>query len=526
MQDDNLSLNFELTEAEATSAPLPAAPRALRPYQDAVIGDVRGLLRQGKKRIMLYLPTGAGKTEIAAAVLRMATEKESRALFVCHRIELVNNASQRFYGVNLPHGIIQGGNTRSTWQGILVCSIQTLTRRMVDHADLIIVDEAHRCAASRDYHKLFAAFRNIPIIGLSATPFSKGLAKHHDDIGGALFEDIVIGATIPELIAQGFLVDCDIYGPSEPDLSGVKIVAGDYHQEQLGKAVDQPKLIGDIVAHWKRLGAGKQTICFATNVAHSKNIVREFLEAGVAAGHIDAYTPEWERQRIIKAFRSGSITVLSNVGVLCEGFDCPAAAVMILARPTRSLILYVQMAGRVLRPAEGKDRAIILDHSGTARRLGFPTDELPIFLDDGKPRTSDGAAPREKPKAEPKLCASCAYLKPAKVHTCPKCGFKPEIQSDVETEDGALTKMRRKASSEMKPDQKAQFFAELLGLAQERGKAQSWVLANYRAKTNEWPARKHGVAPAMPSQATRDWVKSRQIRWAKAQAKMNNRDAA
>lgn len=512
MLDRDLFAEFETPAA-------PVVPRALRPYQNGLIDQVRDFLRQGRKRVLAYLPTGAGKTEVAGEIFKNAAEKKRRALFVCHRIELVKNASDRFSKLGIGHGIIQGENTRSTWQGILVCSIQTLTRRMVDSCDLIIVDEAHRCAASRDYHKLFARFKDVPIIGLSATPFAKGLAKEHEAIGGPLFEDIVIGATIPQLIEDGFLVDVDIYGPSEPDLTGVKVVKGDYDQKQLGERVDQPKLVGDIVAHWQKLGRGQQTICFATNIAHSKHIAAEFAAAGIAAGHIDAYTEEWERDRIIKSFRNGDITVLSNVGVLCEGFDCPAAAVMILARPTKSLTLYIQMAGRVLRPYEGKERALILDHSGTAKRLGFPTDELPLELDDGKPKTSEGSA-REKPKPLPKICAKCSFLKPPKVHICPACGFKPERQSEIETEDGALQKMARGKKTGLTPEQKAQFLAELKGLANERSKSQGWVLANYRARTQEWPAGRNKHLPAAPpSQTTRDWVKHRQIAWAKTRQK-------
>lgn len=483
-------------------------------------GEYFGFELDGDKLFLLADFSVTHNTECAGEIFKSAAQKSKRALFVCHRIELVKNASDRFYKLGIAHGIVQGSNTRSEWSGILVCSIQTLTRRMVESAELIIVDEAHRCAASRDYHKLFARFKDIPIIGLSATPFAKGLAKEHEAIGGPLFEDIVIGATIPQLIQDGFLVDCDIYGPSEPDLSGVKIVAGDYHKEQLGEAVDQPKLVGDIVSHWQKLAGGQQTICFATNIAHSKHIAAEFAAAGIPAGHIDAYTEEWERERIIRAFRAGDITVLSNVSVLSEGWDCPSAAVMILARPTRSMILWIQMVGRILRPFDGKHRALVLDHSGTARRLGFPTDELPLELDDGKPKTSEGGGSAEKPKPLPKICAKCSFLKPPKVHICPACGFKPERQNEIEVEEGSLSKMRRGASKDMTPAHKAQFYAELKGLARERNKSQSWVLANYRAKTNEWPAPQNkNIAPTAPSQATRDWIKSRQIAWAKSKNK-------
>ncbi|MFA5266221.1 MAG: helicase-related protein, partial [Opitutaceae bacterium] len=244
--------------------------------------------------------------------------------------------------------------------------------------DFAIVDEAHSCAGSEAYRELFSRNNNIPIIGLSATPFSKGLGKHYDSMCGPMFESIVVGATIPELIEGGFLVDVDIYAPSEPDLTGVKIVAGDYEEKGLGEAVDKPRLVGDIVSHYLRLANGKRTIVFATNVAHSQHIVATFQESGISARHVDGYMKEDERRPIIDAFKRGEFNVLSNCSLLAEGFDCPETEAIILARPTKSLIRYIQMAGRALRPHHSKDKALILDHSGTVRKLGFPTDELPL----------------------------------------------------------------------------------------------------------------------------------------------------
>lgn len=165
---------------------------------------------------------------------------------------------------------------------------------------------------------------------------------------------------------------------------------------------------------------------------------------------------------------------------------------------------------------------MILDHSGTARRLGFPTDELPLELDDGKPKVNEGGS-REKATPLPKLCSKCSFLKPAKVHTCPVCGFKPERQSEVESEDGDLKKMSRgPKKTDMTPAEKAQFFAELKGLAAERGKSNGWVLANFKNRTGHWPHNKNSIAAQAPSQATRDWVKSRQIAWAKSRSNPAN----
>jgi superfamily II DNA or RNA helicase len=500
------------------------APLVLRPYQENAITSLRERLQSSVRRIILYAPTGSGKTEIAGAIVRAALAKDKRVLFVCHMLELITQTSARFYGMNLPHGILQGDNTRGLYNNLVIGSIQTIDRRKVDDFDLIIVDEAHACAASKAYHRLFARFKDRVIIGLTATPFARGLGRHHDAMGGTLFQELIAAATIRELIRDGYLVDCDIFGPTEPDLSQVKIVAGDYHEEQLAEAVDKPALIGDIVGHKIRHATGQQAIVFAVNIAHSKHIVEQFRERGVTAEHIDAYTPDHERKRIIREFRQGKVEILSNVSVLAEGFDVKAVSVMILARPTRSLTRYIQMAGRVLRTAPGKTKALIFDHSGTCRRLGFPTEDLPLELDDGKPKTSSGSKAKEKPL--PKLCVSCSYLKPAKVHKCPNCGFAPEKRSDVEVADGELKRLSKAERTHMKVEE-ARLWAELRWIQEERGHKPGWVWHKFIAKTGHKPAREiRGTAPRRPSADTLSWLKSQAIRWAHSKNNQANNRAA
>jgi len=315
-----------------------------------------------------------------------------------------------------------------------------------------------------------------------------------------MFDGLVIGATIRDLIDDGYLVDYEIYAPGEPDLSQVKIVAGDYQQDQLGEAVDKPELVGDIVTHWLRLAKGQQTICFATNILHSKHICDEFEKHNIPAGHIDAYTPAEERKRIIDAFKANRIRVLCNVSVLAEGFDVPAAACMILARPTKSLVRYIQMAGRVLRPFEGKEVAIMLDHSGTAKRLGFPTDDLPLVLDDGKPRESVAHEAKDK---LPKMCVKCSYMKPVGVHQCPKCGFLPERKSEIETADGELVRLERKKKREMTTEQKADFYGELKTYAAEKGYKSGWAANKFKERTGVWPNHYKDVPKVLLCEYTR-----------------------
>lgn len=516
----------DLGEFSAATEPRrgPSVDVALRPYQQHGLDLLRESLRRGNRRVMFYLPTGGGKTECAAAIFLAATAKGKSAAFICNRIELVGQASRRFHGVGLDHGILQADNSRGEWKRVLVGSIQTIASRGISEFDLIIVDEAHGCAASAAYHKVFEQFKDVPIIGLSATPFVKGLGKEHAAIGGKLFEDLVVPTTIRGLIDLGFLVDVEIFGPSEPDLSEVKIVAGEYHQGQLEEAVDKGALIGDIVEHWKKLAGNQRTICFATSIEHSKHIVEQFQAEEIPAAHIDAYTPENERRIIIDAFKRGEYLILSNCAVLAEGFDCPAAAVMILARPTRSLARYIQMAGRVLRPAEGKTKALILDHSGTARRLGFPTDDLPLELDDGKPRKQSNS---ERKEPLPRLCPNCSYLMPPRTPTCPACG-RQRSREEMWVIEGELKKLERgaeksdakRSNREWTWDQKAVFMGELRQIAFEHGYREGWAANKYRERFDVWPndPRVREAPRMMVSEATRKWVKSRAIAWAKGNA--------
>lgn len=476
----------------------------LRPYQVAAVDKVRHAMCEGKLRVLLYSPTGSGKTEVAMEIVRGALNKGKRVAFIANRIELISGASRRFGTAGIAHGVLQGANTVNLHSPVLIASIQTVASRGLPPVDLIIVDEAHGCAGSKAYQDLLLKKHNlVPVIGLSATPFSPGLGK--------IFEELVSAATIRELIDLDYLVDCEIYSPSEPDLTGVKIVSGDYQPTQLGKAVDKQELVGGIVKHWLKLADRKPTVCFATNIAHSLHIVEQFRAAGASAEHIDCHTKPEERAATLARVASGETTIISNVAVLAEGWDCPAVEVMILARPTRSLIRYIQMAGRVLRPASGKTRALLLDHSGTALQLGFPTDDLPLVLDNGKGDTS-GKRQREEPKAEE--CAKCSFIRPPKVHACPKYGFAPERQNDVEVVEGELVKQVRASKRPLTKSHKQHAYSQLISIANARGYQDGWVSNKYREFFGMWPRSLNKVSAA-PSEEILDWVKSRQIAHAK-----------
>jgi superfamily II DNA or RNA helicase len=517
----NLLLSEEKRREEIRSKPpcqvgsILANALTLRPYQAAAVQNLRSSLAGGVVRQMLCSPTGSGKTEIGMALVKGAIAKHKRVAFLCNRVHLVEQTSRRFLRSGIKHGIIQGANTTRTYENVLVASIQTVARRDLPDVDLLIIDEAHTVAGSKDYRNVIAMAKGVPVIGLSATPYAKGLGKHYDELGGALFEQMIVAATIPELIADGFLVDCDVYAPSEPDMTGIKQSRNafgeiDYSDADVGRATDKPELIGDIVTHWLKLASGTPTVCFASNIPHSKHIVEQFLAAGVAAEHIDCYTDEDERKAILQRIETGETLIISNVGILCEGWDFPACKTLILARPTRSLIRYIQMAGRVLRPHESKERALILDHSGMVTRLGFPTDEFPLELDDGKPKSASAPAPREKPL--PKACPKCNYLKT--VHTCPVCGFATEKQSAVEVQDGDLVLLDKRKTKATKMDKQA-FYSQLLAIASTKGYREGWISHKYREYFGVWPKGLEDVATE-PTEEVRNFLKHLQIRHAKA----------
>ncbi len=504
--------------------PLAGGIISLRPYQEQALAKTRAALAAGNKRVLLYSPTGSGKTTMAEAMIRSAVAKGGRVVFVANRTQLVGQASRHLQRAGIPHGILQADNTRDLHERVLVASIDTIaTRGVPDDVSLFVIDEAHAVAGSKKYRDLLFRYNRVPCVGLSATPFSPGLGKHYDELHGALFQDLVAAATIRDLIDQRHLVDCDVYAPVEPDLTGVKSQRGiggelDYNEKQLAEAVDKPSLTGEIVAHWFKHAAGKPTVVFACNIAHSQHIVAEFEKAGVTAAHIDYHHDDEERAAILDGFNQGRYTVLSNSALLAEGWDAPHAEVMILARPTRSLIRYIQAAGRVLRPFPGKERALILDHSGTALRMGFPTDDLPLVLDDGTANKAGTRKQEERKPSEPKACPACKYVRPAGVHQCPACGFEPKRQSDVEVADGELRKLDRKTKKPATPDRKQHVYSQLLQVARNKGYSPGWVAHKYRAMFDVWPRNMREVT-ATPTTELLNWLKSQQIAFAKAREK-------
>ncbi len=272
----------------------------------------------GHRRPLLVLPTGGGKTVVAARIIAGAVERGRRIIFIAHRKELIDQASAKLDASGIDHGIIMASHWRRRPDApVQVASIATLINRDLQHPpDLIFIDECHRARAA-SYQSILEAYPAAFAIGLTATPIrsdGKGL--------GNLFDRIVQGPSVAHLTEQGFLVPARVYAPANPDTAGVKVTAGDYNQGALQQVMDKPKLTGDIVAHWRRLAEGRLTVCFASGIQHSQHIVEQFRDAGVTAEHIDGTTPKEDRERTLADLAAGRVQVVSNYGVLTEGWDC------------------------------------------------------------------------------------------------------------------------------------------------------------------------------------------------------------
>jgi DNA repair protein RadD len=486
----------------------------LRPYQTDIAAELERHVDRGDRSILLVAPTGSGKTVIASDIIASTIR---RVLVIAHRREIVNQTSDKLTARGVAHGIIQSGdNDKLRPQArVQVASIQTLHARAIRSstmlmplADLLIIDEAHH-ACAMTYQKAIEAYPNAIILGLTATPCrgdGRGL--------GGIFKTMIQCPQVPDLIEQGYLVRARVYAPVDPDLRGVRTVAGDYVESQLAERMDRDKLVGDIVTHWFKFGERRRTVAFGCSVGHSVHIRDEFIKAGVRAEHLDGTTPKDEREAILARLASGDTEVVTNCMVLTEGFDCPDIGCIVLARPTRKMGLFRQMIGRGLRPADGKSDCIILDHSGAVFRHGLPEDRVEWTLSPDRRATAPEHTKRQS-SHESKLieCTQCSTLRLGG-KPCPNCGFLPkrpaQYLAHVEGDLGLVTNGKAKAGV-FDP---AEWHAMLTHIAEQRGYKPGWIAHKFKEKFGFWPTRRY-VPAIEPSREVLSWVRSRNIAFAK-----------
>jgi DNA repair protein RadD len=491
----------------------------LRDYQDFAVDKLRANIREGIKNQILCMGTGSGKTVVAAYLAAECDKKMKRLVFVVDRIALIDQTSETLDRYGIPHGIIQAQHWRfRPWERIQVASVQTLARRKWPDADLIVVDECH------GIHKTIAdriGKRDTVAIGLSATPFTRGLGKHYDAV--------VSVVSTNKLIADNHLVPFRVFAASEPDMSGAKVTAGEWTDTEAAER--SMPIVGDCVAEYLKHGEGRKFIAFGATVAHCEEIQRQFMAAGVVCDLYTYRTGDDARKDMVTEFKKpdSSIRGLISVAALSKGFDVADVGCIIMARPLRSsLAEHIQILGRGLRssPETGKLDCLILDHSGNCVRFW---NQMHDFFEHGIAELDDGARKKKEP-APPKEKASVKCSQCHCVHSaapfCPACGYEyPPKSSNIQHVQGTLKEL---VASGDKAVLHRDVWPQIVALAHEKGKLGNWAFGIYCRIAGK-PDRYldfERTQPVTPSREVRNKVTSLLIARAKGFSKQAERRGA
>ena len=481
----------------------------LRPHQERAVQMLRHSLSRGKRRPILAAPCSFGKTITAAYIFEEAVKRGKRGIFICDRIKLVEQSLDAFDVQGIETGVMQGNHRRSDhYQPVQIASIQTLARRnRMPVFDFAIVDECH--AVHKHLLKMMEAYNNIPFIGLSATPFSKGL--------GNVYDDLIVPITPVELLEQDYLCPIHYYGGTKVNLQDVRrkpLTTGgtDYDPKSLSHKIEKDVLLaGDIVKNWMKHGEDSQTIAFSPSIKHSKYMVELFQQNGISAEHIDGYTDPDLREVMFRAHDRGEFKILSCSKLLNVGYDAPNVRCLIDCYPTTSLIAYVQRAGRIARTAPNKPYAIYLDHSGNVSRHGFAEHVVPLELDTADRAFSETKQVKEKKESKVWECPEC-YQQRTGVK-CP-CGYEIPRMEQLKNDQQMLKRMTavERANATYTADEKAQFLGELQLHAKNKGFKEGWAGHIYKQKFGAWPDGIKAKPATEISESVRKYIQYNNIR--------------
>ena len=477
--------------------------RTPRPYQEACHRQVRDHFRAGTRRVLVVLPTGAGKTDVAIRMVAEAAARGKRCLFFADRRLLVYQAAARLREAGLPAGVVMDGERVDVYAPVQVVSRDTFLSRYPTGrsdpppADLVVVDEAHRAPSAGFSSILDAQYPDAYVVGLTATPTradGRGL--------GATFGAMVCPVRPSELLAQGYLVPCVAYAPNVPDLAGVAVdpKTRDYVKSQLAERMTRENVVGGAVKWWRQFAKDRPTIAFASSVPHSVSLRDQYRAAGITAEHVDGDTPTAERDRVLADFVAGRVSVLTNYDVLTEGVDLPNCEVIQTFRPSKLVRVVLQQWGRAMRPAPGKTHWTLIDHAGVCLYHGLPGTDIDWSLDPAAASVSpcDPAAPGDARKPPPQVCKKCSTVYPA-APACPACGYCPTPAKKPKAGGNSQCDLVRVEAGSPESDdgrqrERKHLWGQLLGRAVREGRTVGWAAGVFKYRFGVWPEAA-GVSP-------------------------------
>jgi superfamily II DNA or RNA helicase len=508
-----------------------------RQYQ---IDDVNYAMHHGvSDRIIHCAPTGSGKTVIQCQIAKRELDRGDATAILTPRNEILDQtlglARQLCGASNV--SVLRAKRPGETWQPVNpvhIVSWPTLIARAkrsdfwFPRVQRVLVDECHLSVAPKILDILHHYAPKARIDGYTATPArltGRGL--------GHFFTEIKHVTTVRKLIDDGWLAPVEYFGASTPDLTGIRVRRGDYETKKLSKACVE--LVGDAVDNWLRLASDRHTITFAVDIAHAEALAERYRHVGVKAAALHTGMDQKERDDVVAAFKAQRIQVLVNVTIASYGFDAPSVNCVQACRPTKSIVLHLQMIGRGMRPKPDGGKCLMLDHAGNVQSLGFADDLYRWTLDEGREAAYNWSRDErsgEEKEAKDHKCEECGHLfKQSRV--CPMCGWKvPFSKRDVDVKEGDLVPIGRNEGKALPKDWVSHevFYAMLRHYAANKKKRDGqpystmWAVHKFKEKCEcdppyDW--NNHAMVP--PDERVRNWIKGSQIRYIKGRQKAEQR---
>jgi len=499
----------------------------LRPRQQTDLNDVRHELRTHRS-CLLVAPCGYGKGVVTTKIIEGSKLKGKHVLFIVYGRDRVNDMDERVTKLGIEHGVIMGDRQRARQYSVQVASVSTLHRmEHLPSADLIIVDECH-LGLSPTFRAVLDLYPAAKIIGLTATPVL-GNGKPLGKASGGIFESMVKGPTVKQLIGEGFLCRSRVIAPPPPaGIAGIrKKKTGEFDENQGAAVCDNPTVIGDIVAHWKQHSSDRKTVAFGFHQAHAFHIAESFRAAGVNFAYIDADTPDGDsihepgtRKFIMHQYDHGDLVGIASVGVISIGWDHSICKSLIFASKTASFPRYHQRLGRGSRPHKGFTDFLVLDHTGNLYEheekgpffesdIDWQLDGDPVCAKDGdsaeRVRKCDtpvivpdtgvpaGFTGEMSKNGEYMLCCFGSF--PPGPKSCPYCGIPlPTRTQEIEVEEGQLQELtledreRMELKIRQESERKA-YYLDLVKLQMEKGYRPGYAIVVFKSRFGYFPPR-------------------------------------